>query len=95
MTGLPSLFPRLAKPLFASPERGARTLIYLASSPEVAGVSGRFFLRQRPRQTKPVTQDRAVAARLWSVSAELVGLSVTCEAAASKTPVDVSSGRAA
>lgn len=95
MTGLPSLFPRLAKPLFASPERGARTLIYLASSPEVAGVSGRFFLRKRARQTKPVTQDREVAARLWSVSAELVGLSVTFEAAESKTPVDVSSGRAA
>ena len=95
MTGLPSLFPRLAKPFFASPERGARTLIYLASSPEVAGVSGRFFLRQRARQTKPVTQDREVAARLWSVSAELVGLSSAGEAAAPEIQIDVSSGRAA
>jgi NAD(P)-dependent dehydrogenase (short-subunit alcohol dehydrogenase family) len=75
MTGLASLFPRLTKLLFPSPEKGARTLIYLASSPEVAGVSGRFFLRQRIRRTKPVTQNDEVAARLWRVSAELVGLS--------------------
>jgi retinol dehydrogenase-14 len=69
-------------------------LIYLASSPEVAGVSGRFFLRQRARQTKPVTQDREVAARLWSVSAELVGLSSAGEAAAPEIQIDVSSARA-
>jgi NAD(P)-dependent dehydrogenase (short-subunit alcohol dehydrogenase family) len=74
MTGLAGLFPRLAKPLFPGPEKGARTLIYLASSPEVAGVSGRFFLRQRVRQTKPVTRDPEVAARLWCISANLVGL---------------------
>jgi NAD(P)-dependent dehydrogenase (short-subunit alcohol dehydrogenase family) len=95
MTGLPSLFPRLAKPLFASPERGARGLIYLAAAPEVAGVSGRFFLRQRARQTKPVTHDREVAARLWRVSADLVGLSVATEPPAPETPINVSSGRAA
>jgi retinol dehydrogenase 12 len=95
MTGLPSLFPRLAKPLFASPERGARTLIYLASSPEVAGISGRFFLRQRARETKPVTHDREVAARLWRVSADLVGLPTPGEAAAQGKPTDVSSWRAA
>jgi NAD(P)-dependent dehydrogenase (short-subunit alcohol dehydrogenase family) len=74
MTGLPGLFPRLAKRLFPSPEKGARTLIHVASSPAVAGVSGRFFLRQRDRQTKPVTRDAQVAARLWGVSADLVGL---------------------
>jgi NAD(P)-dependent dehydrogenase (short-subunit alcohol dehydrogenase family) len=74
MTGLAGLFPRFAKRLFPSAEKGARTLIYLASSPEVAGVSGRFFLWQRARRTKPVTRDTEVAARLWRVSADLVGL---------------------
>jgi hypothetical protein len=74
MTGLAGLFPRFAKKLFPSPEKGARTLIYLASSPEVEGISGRFFLHQRARKTKPVTSDAAIAARLWRVSAELVGL---------------------
>jgi NAD(P)-dependent dehydrogenase (short-subunit alcohol dehydrogenase family) len=76
MTGLAGLFPRLAKRLFQSHEKGARTLVYLASSPEIVGVSGRFFLRQRVRPTKPMTHDIEVAARLWRVSAELVGLPV-------------------
>jgi retinol dehydrogenase 12 len=79
MTGWPGLFPRLLKPLFPSAEKGARTLIYLASSPEVAGVSGRFFLWQRARPTKPVTRDSEVAARLWRISAGLVGLPIEGE----------------
>jgi NAD(P)-dependent dehydrogenase (short-subunit alcohol dehydrogenase family) len=74
MTGLAGLFPRLVKKLFPGPEKGARTLIYLASSPDVDGISGRFFLRQQALRTKPVTTDTEVAARLWRISAELVGL---------------------
>jgi NAD(P)-dependent dehydrogenase (short-subunit alcohol dehydrogenase family) len=74
MTGLPALFPLVLKRLFPGPETGARTLVYLASSAEVEGVSGKFFLRQRARKAKPVTSDREVAARLWRISAELVGL---------------------
>jgi hypothetical protein len=71
MTGLPRLFPLVMKRipfLFQSPEKGARTSIQLASSPELSGISGRFFLRQRERRTKPITYDRSVAARLWQVS---------------------------
>jgi NAD(P)-dependent dehydrogenase (short-subunit alcohol dehydrogenase family) len=74
MTGLPALFPLIVKRLFPGPEAGARTLIYLASSPEVGGISGRFFFRRRARPTKPVTLDGEVAARLWRISANLVGL---------------------
>ena len=74
LTGLARLFPRVAKSMFPGPERGARTLIHLASSPEVAGVSGRFFLRQRAISTKPVTHDPDVAVRLWRICAELVDL---------------------
>jgi retinol dehydrogenase-14 len=71
MIGLPGLFPLVMRRipfLFQSPEKGARTSIELASSPELAGVSGRFFLRQRERRTKPITHDRSAAARLWQVS---------------------------
>ena len=82
MTGLPALFPLVLKRLFPAPEVGASTLIYLASSPEVEGVSGRFFFRQRVRQTKPVTLDREVAVRLWQVSLGLVGLPADVLAAA-------------
>ena len=77
MSGLPGLFPRLMKriPFFlASPEQGARTSIYVASAPDLAGVSGRFFLRGRERRTKPITYNAEVAARLWSVSEQLCGL---------------------
>jgi NAD(P)-dependent dehydrogenase (short-subunit alcohol dehydrogenase family) len=81
MSGLAGLFPRLLKKLFPSAAVGARTLIYLASSPEVEGILGRFFLRQQARPTKPVTSDPEVAARLWRVSAELVGLPVDAQPA--------------
>ena len=96
MTGLAGLFPRLAKKLFPGPEKGARTLIYLASSPDVEGISGRFFLRQRARRTKPVTSDAEVAARLWRVSSELVGLPVATQPAGqARTATDISSRSAA
>jgi hypothetical protein len=81
MTGFAGLFPRLLKRLMPSPEKGARTLIYLASARDVEGISGRFFLHQRARPTKPVTSDPEVAARLWRVSAALVGLPVTAQLA--------------
>jgi retinol dehydrogenase 14 len=74
MTGPAALFPLILKRLFPGPEAGARTLIYLASSPDVEGVSGRFFFRKRARPTKPVTLDSEVAARLWQISASLVRL---------------------
>jgi NAD(P)-dependent dehydrogenase (short-subunit alcohol dehydrogenase family) len=96
MTGLAGLFPRLAKTLFPSPEKGARTLVYLASSREIAGVSGRFFLRQRIRPTKPVTHDTEVAAQLWRVSAELVGLPVDTQPAEQpRTAIETSTRSAA
>lgn len=96
MTGLAGLFPRLAKKLFPGPEKGARTLIYLASSPDVEGISGRFFLRQRARRTKPVTSDAEVAARLWRVSSLLVGLPVATQPAGqARTATDISSRSAA
>ena len=96
MTGLAGLFPRLAKKLFPGPEKGARTLIYLASSPDVEGISGRFFLRQRARRTKPVTSDAEVAARLWRVSSELVGLPVATQPAGqARTATEISSRSAA
>ena len=74
LTGLPALFPMLMKKipfLFHSPEKGAETSIYVAASPEVAGASGRFFLRCRESRTKKITYDAEVAARLWRVSENL------------------------
>jgi NAD(P)-dependent dehydrogenase (short-subunit alcohol dehydrogenase family) len=63
--------------LLKSPARGAATSIYLASSPEVEGVSGRYFASGRPKTSNKSSYDTAAAARLWRVSAELVGLTST------------------
>jgi NAD(P)-dependent dehydrogenase (short-subunit alcohol dehydrogenase family) len=70
--GWQSLFPRFMKMLVGiNVEEGARTSIYLASAPEVAGISGRFYFREREIHTKPVTHDPLVASRLWQISEEL------------------------
>jgi retinol dehydrogenase-14 len=53
---------------------GARPAIFLASSPEVEGVSGRYFNRKGEAASSKPSRDEAIAARLWRVSAELTGL---------------------
>ncbi len=73
--GLLAFGIKISSPLFLSPAKGARTSIFLASSPEVAGVSGAYFVRCRPKRPKPWAQDPDAARRLWQVSEEMVGLS--------------------
>ena len=75
MSGPVGVLLKLMKrlPIFGSAEKGARTLIYAAAEPELAGVSGRFFFKSKELVTKPVTHDRGIAARLWSLSEELCG----------------------
>lgn len=62
---------RLVKPFFASPEKGAETSIYLASSPEVEGVTGKYFIKKAAVESSPESHDVSIARRLWEVSAEL------------------------
>ncbi len=59
---------------FSSPEKGARTSVYLASSPEVDSVSGRYFVNCRQAKTDPLAQDESLARALWDESAKLAGL---------------------
>ena len=62
-------------PVFAlSPEKGARTSVYLASAPEVAAVSGQYFVKRRPKRSWKTSYDEAVQERLWTVSEQLTGL---------------------
>jgi NAD(P)-dependent dehydrogenase (short-subunit alcohol dehydrogenase family) len=64
--------------LFAlSAEQGAYTSVYVASSPEVAGVTGEFFVKGKAVAPSAAAQDDAAAARLWDVSADLTGLSTS------------------
>jgi NAD(P)-dependent dehydrogenase (short-subunit alcohol dehydrogenase family) len=72
--GLTSRVIAVAKLLAISPEKGAATLVYLASSPEVATVSGEYFYKCRPATPSAQAQDGATAARLWTESAKLAGI---------------------
>lgn len=62
------------RPLELSPEKGARTSIYLASSPEVKDVTGRYFVREKARRSSPASYDMDAARRLWEISARLTGI---------------------
>lgn len=57
-----------------SPAKGAESSIYLASSPDVEGVTGKYFYNSRAVPASPRAADRAVARKLWEVSAEMTGL---------------------
>jgi len=61
----------VARPFSISSAAGARTSVYLASSPDVAGVSGQYFYKCRVAKPSDAALDDAAAARLWEVSAQM------------------------
>lgn len=76
-TNTQGLFKQLLKlgiPFASSAEKGARTSVYLASSPEVEGVSGKYFIKCKVAKESKVAQDPSAAETLWRKSAELTGL---------------------
>ena len=68
------LLLRLMRPFFSSPEKGAETSIYLASSPQVEGVSGKYFAKKAEARSSEQSYDEATGRRLWQVCAELTKL---------------------
>jgi NAD(P)-dependent dehydrogenase (short-subunit alcohol dehydrogenase family) len=72
--GALSFAVRAAKLFAISPEKGAETIIYLASSPEVANVSGKYFYKCRAKTPIREAQDDDAAQRLWVETAKLAGL---------------------
>jgi NAD(P)-dependent dehydrogenase (short-subunit alcohol dehydrogenase family) len=70
---------KIAQPFFLSAEKGARTSIYLASSPDVEGVTGEYFVKCKPAKPRRWAQDAQAAQRLWQVSEELVGLAAPAQ----------------
>ncbi|MFX1604163.1 MAG: SDR family oxidoreductase [Promethearchaeota archaeon] len=74
-------FPRFSKAMYnvfkrfgSSPEKGAETSIYLASSPEIEGVTGRYFEKMKEKESSEESYDIKVARQLWDVSLKLTGL---------------------
>jgi hypothetical protein len=61
------------KPFILTPEQGARTSVYLASSADVAEATGGYYVKCRLTTPSQAARDPETAARLWAVSEELVG----------------------
>ncbi|GAC1368752.1 MAG: SDR family oxidoreductase [Ktedonobacteraceae bacterium] len=71
-TGLLVLVTQLARPFIMNAEQGAQTEIYLATSPQVAGVKGKCFMESREKKSSRRSYDQALGQRLWQVSEQLV-----------------------
>jgi NAD(P)-dependent dehydrogenase (short-subunit alcohol dehydrogenase family) len=64
----------LTKIIAFSPEKGAQSSIYLATSPEVEGMSGKYFVGKKAVSSSKTSYDEAIASKLWQISLELTGL---------------------
>ena len=64
----------IAKPFMLSPERGADTIVYLASSPDVAAKTGGYYVKRQLREPSAAARDDGLADGLWEISERLTGL---------------------
>jgi NAD(P)-dependent dehydrogenase (short-subunit alcohol dehydrogenase family) len=71
--GLFGLLIPFLRPFFISPEQGAETIVYLASSPEVVDTTGEYFVKRNPVEPSAAARDDAAAKRLWIESEKLAG----------------------
>src|SRR5271165_3143446 len=74
-SGLTGMLMPLARRFFIAPENGADTIVYLASSPEVANVTGQYFVKRKAAEPSAAARDDAAAKRLWDASEALVAIS--------------------
>ena len=80
--GGPLLFmSRILRPIMKSSEAGARGPIYLATNPEVAAVTGGYFVNCRQRRGPRMTYDRLIAEKYWRISEQLTQLDTNAKAA--------------
>lgn len=75
MTGVLAWGMKLSKPFLLTPEKGAQTTLYLATSPEVEGVTGKYFVKSHETKSSNDSYDQTVGARLWEVTEQLVARS--------------------
>jgi NAD(P)-dependent dehydrogenase (short-subunit alcohol dehydrogenase family) len=74
MSGWGAVMALLGRPFAAPPERGAETILYLASSPVVQDVTGKYFENKRQKRSSPRSYDSATGKRLWRISEQLTAL---------------------
>ena len=75
MRGLWKLGVRVAWPFLQDPERAARTYTFLASSPQVAGLSGRYWEHLKEKASSPASHDAELQRRIWTYAEQATGLS--------------------
>ena len=75
--GISSILFRAFKPFMRSPEKGADTLVYLASSPDVEGMTGKYLSDRKLITAKSIAYDAEARRKLWEASEELTGLKVS------------------
>jgi retinol dehydrogenase 12 len=80
--GMWGMLMPLAHMFAISPEKGGETTIYLASSPEVDGVTGKYFAKKQAVKSNAASYDQAVQKRLWDVTQTLVNQAVAAPASA-------------
>ncbi len=83
---------RMAWPFMLSPDRGADTIVWLASLGETDGWSGQYFTKRQQEQPKADAEDPEVARRLWEVSEVSTGLAGTARTSAARTPPPARAG---
>ena len=67
------LWPFVRTCFTITPARGAETVLYLATSPDVEGMTGKYFKHRRPVRSSPISHDPDVGARLWELTFRLTG----------------------
>ena len=73
-SSMPRFRRGIGRRFLLSAAQGADTVVYLASSPDVAGATGGYYIKRRLRAPSGAARDPATARRLWAISAELTGL---------------------
>lgn len=72
--GLVGLSMKLSRPFLISSEKGARTSLYLATSPEVEGTSGKYFNKSRAVKSSKKSYNKKTSEKLWDITAGLTGI---------------------
>jgi NAD(P)-dependent dehydrogenase (short-subunit alcohol dehydrogenase family) len=70
--GALSVLIKVIRPFLLTNEEGAATSVYLASSPEVEGVTGKYFVKCKPAKSSALSLDEAAQRKLWALSVEMV-----------------------
>ncbi|NLL05573.1 MAG: SDR family oxidoreductase [Clostridiaceae bacterium] len=73
-TGFGTFITRMLKPFFQTPEKGAQTAVYLATSPDVEGVTGKYYYQKKPLPSSKRSYDKEMAKSLWELSEKMTGI---------------------